>query len=94
MLWWQADTIDDDSTSPVTAMLTRCNKKTVTVMTDPGRQWNVLPGLISRAVRAGAATSDEPNVRVSRRFERGPAEARGTDNLPQSRATSWGRTCQ
>ena len=33
---------------PVTGMLTRYNKKTVTVITDDGRQWNVSPSLLSK----------------------------------------------
>ena len=31
-------------------MLTRYNKKTVTVIADDGRQWNVSPALLSKAV--------------------------------------------
>ena len=34
----------------VEGMLTRYNKKTVTVITDEGRQWNVSPNLLSRVV--------------------------------------------
>ena len=47
---------------PVSGMLTRYNKKTVTVITDTGRQWNVSPSLISHAAGAGAVPSDVPNV--------------------------------
>ena len=49
----------------VEGMLTRYNKKTVTVVTDEGRQWNVSPTFLSKAVspegknRAGSAG---PNV--------------------------------
>ena len=32
----------------VAGMLTRYNRKTVTVITDEGRQWNVSPGVLSR----------------------------------------------
>src|SRR5215471_13797139 len=38
---------------PVTGMLTRYNKKTVTVITDEGQQWNVAPSFL-RKVDAGA----------------------------------------
>jgi hypothetical protein len=31
-------------------MLTRYNKKTVTVITDDGRQWNVSPNFLSKVV--------------------------------------------
>ena len=34
---------------PVEGMLTRYNKKTVTVVTDEGRQWNVSPNFLSKA---------------------------------------------
>jgi hypothetical protein len=34
----------------VEGMLTRYNKKTVTVVTDEGRQWNVSPNLLSRVL--------------------------------------------
>lgn len=32
----------------VEGMLTRYNRKTVTVITDEGRQWNVSPGLLRK----------------------------------------------
>ncbi len=35
--------------APVEGMLTRYNRKTVTVVTDAGRQWNVSPGMLGRA---------------------------------------------
>jgi hypothetical protein len=47
---------------PITGMLTRYNKKTVTVITDTGRQWNVSPSLLSLVIGAGAAPSDASNV--------------------------------
>ena len=34
---------------PVVGMLTRYNKKTVTVITDSGHQWNVAPGFLRKA---------------------------------------------
>ncbi len=33
----------------VEGMLTRYNRKTVTVITDEGRQWNVSPGMLRKA---------------------------------------------
>jgi hypothetical protein len=33
----------------VAGMLTRYNRKTVTVITDEGRQWNVSPGMLRKA---------------------------------------------
>lgn len=35
--------------SPVTGMITRYNKKTVSVVTDAGQHWNVAPQLLERA---------------------------------------------
>ena len=36
----------------VEGMLTRYNRKTVTVITDDGHQWNVAPGFLSKAVQS------------------------------------------
>jgi hypothetical protein len=47
---------------PITGMLTRYNRKTVTVITDTGRQWNVSPSLICQVVGTGAPPSDGSNV--------------------------------
>ena len=41
-------------------MLTRYNRKSVTVITDDGQQWNVSPALLSRAAARSAA---EPQAR-------------------------------
>ena len=38
---------------PVEGMLTRYNKKTVTVVTDEGRQWNVSPTFLKAAPSKG-----------------------------------------
>jgi hypothetical protein len=43
-------------------MLTRYNKKTVTIIADDGRQWNVSPGLLRRATSRGVARADTSNV--------------------------------
>jgi len=34
---------------PVTGMITRYNKKTVSIVTDDGQRWNVAPQLLERA---------------------------------------------
>ena len=48
---------------PVVGMLTRYNKKTVTVITDSGRHWNVAPGFLRRAVsNETTETSNKANV--------------------------------
>ena len=43
-------------------VLTRYNKKTVTVITDDGQQWNVSPHFLSREPAATSSTSDASNV--------------------------------
>ena len=44
-----------DGLSPVIGMLTRYNRKSVTVITDDGHRWNVAPMLLRRAKPVGAA---------------------------------------
>jgi len=46
-------TFQSDGQPPVTGMLIRYNKKTVTVITDEGQHWNVAPSFL-RKVNAGA----------------------------------------
>lgn len=47
----------------VEGMLTRYNRKSVTVITDDGRQWNVSPALLSRAaVPSAAQPRARPNL--------------------------------
>src|SRR3712207_9074687 len=47
-----------DGRGTVEGMLTRYNRKSVTVITDGGHQWNVAPALLSKA----AARSEERRV--------------------------------
>jgi len=49
-----------DGRPPVTGMITRYNKKTVTIITDDGNHWNVAPQLLERA-RPGATASSKSN---------------------------------
>jgi hypothetical protein len=44
---------------PVTGMITRYNKKTVSIVTDDGQRWNVAPQLLERAA-SGANGSGRP----------------------------------
>ena len=46
----------------VEGILTRYNKKTVTVITGDGRQWNVSPQLLSKVVTPVHASTEESNV--------------------------------
>src|SRR5208282_2272115 len=46
----------------VEGVLTRYNKKTVTVITDDGRQWNVSPNFLSRGVSPETASPGGADV--------------------------------
>jgi len=45
-----------DNRGPVTGMLTRYNKKTVTIITESGQKWTVSPMLISKVVTPATDT--------------------------------------
>jgi hypothetical protein len=46
----------------VVGMLTRYNRRTVTVITDSGQRWNVAPRLLSRVDSSVGAKDPGPNV--------------------------------
>ena len=46
----------------MTGMITRYNKKTVSIVTDDGQRWNVAPQFLERAAPAAIATSGNSNV--------------------------------
>ena len=48
--------------APVVGMLTRYNRKTVTVITDDGHHWNVSPQYLQRAESSVIDESDSNNV--------------------------------
>ena len=48
-------------------VLTRYNRKTVTVITEGGERWNVAPGLLHRIVEASGRGEQDPNVVPIRR---------------------------
>jgi hypothetical protein len=50
----------------VTGMLTRYNKKTVTVITDAGQRWNVTPRLLRRAEHSRDA-GDSTVIRLDKK---------------------------
>lgn len=43
-------------------VLTRYNRKTVTVITEGGERWNVAPGLLHRIVEANGGSGQNPKV--------------------------------
>jgi hypothetical protein len=47
---------------PVVGMLTRYNKRTVTVITDSGQHWNVPPGFLRKAVSTESTETGKTNV--------------------------------
>jgi hypothetical protein len=60
-------TFQPEGRAPVTGMLTRYNRKTVTVITDDGQQWNVAPIFLHIAAPVERAdTSDKNVIRMKR----------------------------
>ena len=55
-------TFQPEGRPPVTGMLVRYNKKTVTVITEDGQQWNVSPSLLHRQESAGKADFGKANL--------------------------------
>ncbi len=53
--------------APLAGMLTRYNKKTVTVITDDGRHWNVSPGLLSKVLPQGTDAPGSNLIPLRRR---------------------------
>ncbi len=51
-----------DGGRPIEGMLTRYNKRTVTIITDDGQQWNVSPGLVTKVRSSSSATRTRSNV--------------------------------
>ena len=47
---------------PVVGMLTRYNRKTVTIITDDGQHWNVSPSLLRKAESPRNVDSSKANV--------------------------------
>jgi hypothetical protein len=55
-------TFQPEGRSPLFGIITRYNKKTVTVITDSGQHWNVAPGLLRKA--ASADNAEGANAKV------------------------------
>ncbi|NTW59761.1 MAG: hypothetical protein HGB21_10130 [Nitrospirae bacterium] len=51
-----------DERPALSGVLTRYNKKTVTVITDNGEHWNVAPGILTRAKDAKPGEQNRSNV--------------------------------
>jgi hypothetical protein len=55
-------TFHPEGRPPVVGMITRYNKKTVTVITDGGQHWNVSPRFLRRAESKGSADTGNSKV--------------------------------
>jgi hypothetical protein len=55
-------TFQPDGHPPVTGMLVRYNKKTVTVITDDGHHWNVAPSFLRRRESPGSTDVARTNL--------------------------------
>lgn len=51
-----------DGQPPVRGVLTRYNRKTVTVIADTGQQWNVAPQFLQRVLATNTESAQDPNV--------------------------------
>jgi hypothetical protein len=55
-------TFQPDGRPPVAGMITRYNKKTVSIVTDDGQRWNVAPQLLRKAALHGPGATSKGNV--------------------------------
>ena len=62
-------TFQPEGRSPLIGIITRYNKKTVTVITDGGQHWNVTPGLLRKAAAPDNVRADNPKVVQLRKDE-------------------------
>ena len=59
-------TFQPEGQLPVVGMLTRYNKKTVTVITDDGQHWNVSPRFLSKVVSESMKNTKNNVVRLKK----------------------------
>ena len=55
-------TFQPEGRQPLVGMLTRYNKKTVTVITENGQHWNVAPGLLRKAAPTDKTSTGNSKV--------------------------------
>jgi hypothetical protein len=67
-------TFHPDGHPPVVGMITRYNKKTVTVVTDAGQHWNVAPQFLEPVTTAMASAPDDAGNVVSIRSREKPSQ--------------------
>ena len=56
-----------DGMAPLPGVLTRYNKKTVTVITEQGQRWNVSPGALKKVKDIGVGFSDSNVVELRKK---------------------------
>jgi len=61
-------TFQPEGRPPVVGMLVRYNRKSVTVITDDGRRWNVSPALLSKVEAAEPAASSKVTTLARRHW--------------------------
>jgi hypothetical protein len=55
-------TFQPENRLPLVGIVTRYNKKTVTVITDSGQHWNVAPGFLRKASSGDRTASDNAKI--------------------------------
>ena len=55
-------TFQPEGRAPLFGVITRYNKKTVTVIPDSGQDWNVAPGLLRKSAAPDNVRADNPKV--------------------------------
>ena len=55
-------TFQPEGRPPLFGIITRYNKRTVTVITDSGQHWNVAPGLLRKTAAPDNVRADNPKV--------------------------------
>jgi hypothetical protein len=63
-------TFQPDGRAPVTGMITRYNRKTVSIVTDDGYRWNVAPNFLEHAAPRAVSQPGGGNVVSIRRNEK------------------------
>jgi hypothetical protein len=63
-------TFQPDGRPPVTGMITRYNKKTVSIVTDEGQRWNVAPHFLECAAPRAVGKAGGSNVISIRRNDK------------------------
>jgi hypothetical protein len=56
-----------DGRAPVFGIVTKYNRKSVTVITEQGEHWNISPGLLQKATVTMAGASERPMLRLPKK---------------------------